>query len=107
MRALAYLTERLIGRAVEDGDLSGLAGEGRPLPRDDGAGHVDAAEQAGFRMMAREGALPPEIVLMKEAQALRRQLAATEGEDARRAVMRRLADVEMRRAMRMEARRRG
>ncbi|WP_308918279.1 DUF1992 domain-containing protein [Jannaschia sp. LMIT008] len=107
MRALAFLTERLIACAEKAGDLKGLAGEGKPLPPVEGGAHVDATEQAGFRMMAKEGALPPEVVLAKEATALRAELRGTEGEEARRAVMRRLADVEMRRAMRMEARRRG
>ena len=104
MRALLFLTERLISKAEAAGELRGLAGEGRPLPALDG--HADAAEQAGFRMMAREGALPPEVVLGREAHALRQELARTEGEAPRRRVMARLADVEMRRAMRLEARRR-
>ena len=106
MNALRYLTERLIGRAVEDGSLSGLAGEGKPLPEPEGGAFVDAAEATGFRIMAREGALPPEVVLSKQATALRRDLAATDDPDARKRLMGRLADIEMRRAMRMEARRR-
>ena len=105
MSTLRYLAERLIGRAEAAGDLRGLAGEGRPLPEAEGGAHVDPVEAAGFRIMAREGALPPEVVLAKQAQALRAELAAAEGEAARKAVMARLADVEMRRAMRMEARR--
>ena len=107
MGALRYLAERLIGRAEAEGALTGLAGEGRPLAAPEGGAHVDAIEAAGFRIMAREGALPPEVILARQAQALRAELAATEGEDARKALMGRLADVEMRRAMRMEARRRG
>ena len=104
--ALRYLTERLIGRAAEDGSLQGLEGEGKPLPQAEGGAFVDATEAAGFRIMAREGALPPEVVLAKQAQALRRQLAGEADEAARKRIMARLSDVEMRRAMRMEARRR-
>ena len=107
MGPLRHLTERLIGKAVEDGSLQGLAGEGKPLPQAEGGAFVDATEAAGFRIMAREGALPPEVALMKDAQALRRALAAEDDPDARKRLMARLADIEMRRAMRMEARRRG
>ncbi|UWQ22672.1 DUF1992 domain-containing protein [Jannaschia sp. W003] len=107
MKALAFLTERLIARAEAQGDLRGLEGEGKPLPPAEGGAYVDPIESAGFRMMAREGALPPEVVLAKQAAALREELKATEGEAERRALMTRLADIEMRRAMRMEARRRG
>ena len=107
MGTLRYLAERLIGRAEAEGGLRGLRGEGRPLPRPEGGAHVDPVEAAGFRIMAKEGALPPEVVLAQQAQALRAELAATADEGDRKAVMARLADVEMRRAMRMEARRRG
>ena len=107
MSTLRYLAERLIGRAAAEGALTGLEGEGKPLPETEGGAHVDPVEAAGFRIMAKEGALPPEVVLAQQAQALRRELATAEDAATRKALMARLADIEMRRAMRMEARRRG
>ncbi|KIT16661.1 DUF1992 domain-containing protein [Jannaschia aquimarina] len=107
MGTLRYLAERLIGRAEAEGDLRGLKGEGQPLPQPEGGAFVDPVEAAGFRIMAREGALPPEVILAQQANALRAELKDESDPEARKALMRRLADIEMRRAMRMEGRRRG
>ncbi|MEL7182792.1 MAG: DUF1992 domain-containing protein [Pseudomonadota bacterium] len=106
MGTLRYLAERLIGRAEADGKLTGLEGEGAPLPPQEGGAFVDPVEATGFRIMAREGALPPEVVLKKQAIALRQRLATETAPEARKRVMAELADIEMRLAMRMEARRR-
>lgn len=99
------ITERRILKALAEGKLTGLEGEGKPLPDHPEAPYIDAGLGVGFRMMAEAGALPPEIALKKAEAALRDRLAATTDPDARRALMAELADVSMRRAMAEETRR--
>ena len=99
------MVERQILKAQAEGKLSGLAGEGKPLPERPENAVTDAATLAGFRIMAEAGALPEEIRLKKEADAIRAAYA-TETDDARRkALMGQLAQVEMRRAIAEDARR--
>ncbi len=97
----SLLAERQIRKAEAEGQFDGLAGAGKPLPPAD----ADTAEAAGFRIMAREGALPREIQLKKEMDAQRRILAGATDPDTKKAAMARLADLEMRHAIECEARR--
>ena len=106
MSWLSRLAERQMQKARLKGELQGLSGEGKPLPDRPGDAFISPGDAVGFRIMAEAGVLPEEIVLKKEAARLREVLAATEGEDARKAVMAELAEVEMRQAMAEEARRR-
>lgn len=106
MSWLSRLAERQMQKARLKGELQGLSGEGKPLPDRPGDVFISPGEAVGFRIMAEAGVLPEEIVLKKEAARLREVLAATEGEEARKAVMAELAQVEMRQAMAEEARRR-
>jgi hypothetical protein len=55
--------------------------------------------------MAEAGVLPKEIILKKQAQALREKLAGLTDEGARKDAMAELARLEMRQAMAEEARR--
>lgn len=95
------LIERQILKARAEGQLDDLEGAGKPLPTQTG----DAAEAAGFRMMAEAGVVPREIELRKALEAQRRKLADTSAPDARKAEMSKLADLELRLALETEARR--
>ncbi|WP_172328331.1 DUF1992 domain-containing protein [Mangrovicoccus sp. HB161399] len=95
------MAERQIRKAEAQGQFDNLPGAGKPLPATD----PDTAEAAGFRIMAREGALPREIQLKKEIEAQRRILAEAQEPETRKAAMARLADLEMRHAIECEARR--
>lgn len=106
MTWLSRLAERRIAAFRARGGLTGLAGEGRPLPDRPGDALVDPGDAVGFRIMAEAGALPPEIVLKKQVAAQRAHLAGlTDPEEIRQALAR-LADLEMRQAIAEEARRR-
>lgn len=96
------LAERQIQKARAEGQLDHLKGEGKPL---DLTPSADPATDAGFRMMADAGALPPEISLRKQVETARAELAAATGTE-RKAAMARLADLEMRLAIEEEIRRR-
>ena len=99
----ARLAESRIEQAIEAGELKNLPGEGIPLPKDDTGG--DPIEKAGFKMMAKAGALPPEILLKKEIAAGWQRLREAEDEAIKLEIMRSLANLQMRLAMMLEGRR--
>lgn len=106
MSWLSRLAERQILKARMAGGLSGLEGEGKPLPDRPGDAFVSAGDAVGFRIMAEAGVLPEEITLKKQAAALRAHLATLTDEAARKDVMAELARTEMRQAIAEESRRR-
>ena len=101
--SMKNLAERQILKAQAEGQLEGLAGEGKPLPPDGGG---DAAAAAGFRIMAEAGALPREITLKKQIDAQKTVVARAIGTPDEKAAMQKLADLELRHAIEQEARRR-
>jgi hypothetical protein len=103
---LSRLAERQIEKARLAGRLRGLAGEGKPLPERPGDAFVPAGDAVGFRIMAEAGALPEEIALRKAIEAERARLATIADEAARPAILASIADLELRRAIAEEARRR-
>ncbi|SEM93735.1 protein of unknown function [Gemmobacter aquatilis] len=100
------VAERMMLRARAEGKLSGLKGEGKPLPERPGDAFVSAGDAVGFRMMAEAGVLPEEIVLKKQVIAQRAHLATLTDPAARKAAMAELARLEMRQAIAEESRRR-
>ena len=98
------LAERRMLAALAEGKLSHLAGEGRPLPEAPSSLFVDPTEAIGMRLMAEAGYLPEEIRLRRELEALRPELRAARAPEARRALMARVADLELREAIAREAR---
>jgi hypothetical protein len=106
MSWLERLAERRMLLALAKGQLSGLEGQGKPLPDRTGDAFVSAGEAVAFRMMAEAGALPEEIILKKAADAQRAALSALNDPTARKTAMAKLAAIEMRREMAIEARRR-
>lgn len=105
MTLLNRIAERMMMKARAEGKLSGLKGEGQPLPDRPGDAFVSAGEAVGFRIMAEAGALPEEITLKKQVLAQQAHLATLVDEAERKAAMRVLADLQMRQAMAEEARR--
>ena len=98
----ARLAESRIEEAVEAGELDNLSGAGKPLPRLDGP---DGVEAFGYRLMARAGALPLEVLLRKEIAAARQKLKAEADPLRRRELLMTIADLEMRFAIALEERR--
>ena len=87
------------------GELSGLEGEGNPLPDRPGHAFSSAADAVGFRIMAKAGVLPEEITFRKQAAAQREHLATLTNPEERKAAMAELARLELKQAMAEEARR--
>lgn len=105
MSWLERLAERRMLFARAKGQFSGLEGEGKPLADRTGDAFVSAGEAVAFRIMAEAGVLPEEITLKKAADAQRDVLAGLTDPAKRKAAMAKLADIEMRREMAIEARR--
>lgn len=97
------LAERQILKAQAEGQFDNLKGEGKPLPLHEGG---DYAQAAGYRMMAEAGALPLELELRKAVAEQTRLLQQASDPAEQRALMQKLADLQMRLAIQEEARRR-
>ncbi len=105
MTWLSRLIERQIQKARLKGDLENLEGEGQPLPDRTGDALVEPGIAAGFRIMAEAGVMPEEIELKKKIQAQKKRMTGITDPEKRKAEMAKLADLEMRKAIAEEARR--
>lgn len=99
------LTEARIRKAEAAGELSGLAGEGKPLPERPGDALIDPGDAVGFRMMAEAGALPQEIRLKAELDQARADWQAATDPTRKKALMARIADLQLKHEIAREARR--
>ncbi len=99
------LAQRKIEEAIKAGEFDNLPGSGKPLPRMDGPEAHGGIEAFGYRMMARVGALPLEVMLKKEIAATRQKLYGESDPDRRTDLLKAIANLEMRFAMAMEDRR--
>lgn len=106
MSWLDKLAERRMQAAVAKGELQGLAGEGKPLAEPTLPHFVSALDAIGFRIMAEAGVVPEEIRLQKECDSLRKTIATLTDVAAINDAQRKLADLETRRGIAIEARRR-
>jgi hypothetical protein len=104
-RWLERLAERRMLMARAEGKLSGLAGEGKPLPEHPEAPFVDAGEAVGYRIMAEHGALPEEVGLRKALEAAKADYALTKTEADKRTAMAKIAELDMKLSIAVEARR--
>jgi Domain of unknown function (DUF1992). len=100
------LAERQMQKALAEKKLSGLEGEGRPLPDRPEAALVDAGEAVGYRIMHEHGALPEEIELRKAVEVAKADYAKAETPEEKRAAMARIAELQMKVAIAAEARKR-
>jgi hypothetical protein len=75
---LAALVERRLEEAAANGELSGLPGEGRPLPIEDDV-MVPPELRVAYRILKNAGFVPPELAEVAEVQQL---IAAVERSEA-------------------------
>jgi hypothetical protein len=105
-RPLRDLIERQIQKAIAEGKLSNLAGEGQPLPDRSDMAYTDMATQVAVRLMAEAGALPEEFKLRKLLEEARASYRAAQDDPARKLAMALIANLELRYNIAVEARRR-
>jgi hypothetical protein len=103
---LQKLVEQQIQKALAEGKLRGLAGEGQPLPDRSGEAFIDVATGVAARIMAEAGALPEEFKIKKLLEAARESYRQAETDEAKQVAMALIADLEQRYNVAVEARRR-
>ncbi|WGW03711.1 DnaJ family domain-containing protein [Tropicibacter oceani] len=104
MDKLRHLTESQIRKALAEGKLSGLEGEGKPLPKRPGDALVDPGEAVGFRIMAEAGALPAEVKLKAALDQARADWQAASAPEDKKRLMKAIADMQLRYEIAREAR---
>lgn len=104
-RDLQRLVEQQIAKAIAEGQLRGLEGEGKPLPDRSGEATGDAVTAIAMRIMAEAGAVPEEFKWKKALDAARASYAEAGSEDEKRAAMALIAELELRYNIAVEARR--
>ncbi|MEM7544488.1 MAG: DUF1992 domain-containing protein [Pseudomonadota bacterium] len=105
-QSLNRLVERQIQKALAEGQLQGLDGEGKPLPDRSGEAFSDMATTVAVRIMAEAGALPEEFKIKKLLEAAKQTYRDAEGAEAKRVAMALIADLQQRYHIAVEARRR-
>ncbi len=105
-RSFDRLVERQIQKALAEGKLRDLEGEGKPLPDRSGEAFTDMATAVAIRMMAEAGVLPEEFKIRKLLEAAKQSYREAEGDDAKRIAMALIADLQQRYNIAVEARRR-
>ena len=104
MRSFRSMIERQVAKAQASGALSGLKGEGAPLPERRIETSEEASVSAGMRIMAEAGVVPEEFTLKKQLDAARAAYGAATDDAAKDAAMRRITDLELRYNIAREAR---
>lgn len=106
LRSFARLIESQIAKARAAGGLTGLRGEGKPLPPPQA---IETGEQAalstGMRIMAEASVVPEEFAIKKELDAARKIYSSLKTEEARSAQMAKISGLELRYNIAAEARR--
>jgi len=103
-RGFDKLSERQMQKALAEGKLSGLTGEGKPLPDRPEAALVDPGEAVGYRIMHEHGALPEEITLRKALDAAKAAWREAQGDAAKRDAMAKIAELQMKLSIAEDAR---
>ncbi|MBD3662803.1 DnaJ family domain-containing protein [Sulfitobacter aestuariivivens] len=105
MRSFRQLIEQQIAKSRASGGLSGLQGEGKPLPPRRAETDAEAATSAGYRIMAEAGVVPEEFALKEKLKQARQAFTAATTEATRTEASRQIADLELRYNIAVEARR--
>jgi len=104
-RSLRQLTESQIKKALAEGKLTGLQGEGKPLPDHPEAAYIDGADAVGHRIMAEAGALPEEILIKRALAEAHEAYRKARGTGDEKKAMARVAELSTKLSIAEEARR--
>ena len=84
------------------GELKAAPSYGKPLNFGDGYDETPAELRMAFKMLKDSGFVPPDVELMREIEALRKQLDSAADDDTARPLRQALADRRQQLALRME-----
>ncbi|WP_085310029.1 DUF1992 domain-containing protein [Planktotalea arctica] len=105
-QSLDRLVERQIQKALAEGKLQELEGEGKPLPDRAGEAFTDLATAVAVRIMAEAGVLPEEFKIKKLLDAAKQNYRDAETAETKHLAMALIADLEQRYNIAVDARRR-
>lgn len=89
--SLEKFIEEQINRAMAEGEFDNLPGAGRPI---DLEAYFQTPEHLRlcYLMLKNGNFAPPEVELLREIEALRKQLASTSGDEQRKQLNKAIAD---------------
>ena len=96
---------RSLAQSEQTGELRSARSYGKPLDLGDGYDETPAELRMGFKMLKDAGVVPAEVELMRDIEALRRQLARVEATlDAAQAqaLRQRLSEMQQQLSLRLE-----
>jgi hypothetical protein len=89
MSFVDHLAEQKIAEAIARGELSGLPGEGAPLPEDDAA-LVPEELRLAYRVLRNAGFVPPEVATLRDIGDLEKHVQELPDGDSRARALRKL-----------------
>lgn len=89
MFSFTKIAEERIRKAIEDGELNNLPGQGRPLVFEDDRG-VPEELRLAYKILRNADCLPPELLAQKEIQTAKDLLAGLSDEREKLQAMRRI-----------------
>ena len=89
MSFIDQIVDQKIAEAIAHGELSGLPGEGAPLPPDDAA-LVPEELRVAYRVLRNSGFVPTEVAALRDIGDLERHLQALPEGDVRSHALRKL-----------------
>ena len=103
MRSFDDEIARHLREAAESGELSRAKHFGKPLPQDPGWEATPEALRMPMKILKDAGVTPPEIEWFHERARLKASIEAAVDAEERRALQRKLVELEQKLALRLEA----
>jgi hypothetical protein len=94
---------RHLQEALASGELAGTEGFGKPLPEDAGWEATPESLRMPFKILKNAGVVPPEVELLHQRAALESAMAACATETERAELRRKLGDLQLKIALRLES----
>ena len=103
MRTMDEEIARHLQQAAESGELSRIAGYGKPLPEDAGWEATPEELRMPFKILKNAGFVPPEVELFHERARLNAALQACQVDSERIALQSQLSALQQKLSVRLEA----
>ncbi|MRD47554.1 DUF1992 domain-containing protein [Caenimonas koreensis DSM 17982] len=94
---------RHLREAAESGEMQRIAGYGKPLPEDAGWDATPDEFRMPFKILKNAGYAPPEVEMFRQRAELAAQIEASTSESDKIEMQRKLADLQQKIALRLEA----
>ena len=94
---------RHLREAAESGEMQRIAGYGKPLPEDAGWDATPEEFRMPFKILKNAGYAPPEVEMFRLRAELATQIEASASESEKLALRRKLADLQQKISLRLEA----